>query len=66
MESTYGCDEKYQCTTALYLFSILYHGYNISIDWDIGAPDHVKYVVYGLNNIEKLFINIVDHQNNTW
>ena len=40
-KNIYGCEEKYRCTTALYLLSILAHVNNIVIDCGVVVPGHV-------------------------
>ena len=48
-ESSDGFVEQYSCETALYLFSMMVHRYNIIIDRGVGAPGHGREVVDGLN-----------------
>ena len=47
-----GCAEQYICATGLYLLSMLARSYDIIIDRGVGAPDHCRDVVYGLNATE--------------
>ena len=56
MGKTYCCAEHYRCATALYLMSVLSQAFSVVIDRGISAPGHNRYVVYGLNTIEKRFL----------
>ena len=47
--NTYGCVNQYQCTTALYLLSILAHAYNIIIDRNVRAPVHGREIINDTN-----------------
>ena len=58
--STHSCAEKCHSKTALYVLSILSHAYKIIIDSGVGAPGHVREVVYGLNNIYKRFLSMLN------
>ena len=58
-EITYGCAEKYIYATVLYLLSMLSHTYNIIIDCGVGETGHGKYVVYGLNATDKIFLSVL-------
>ena len=58
-ENTDGCADQYRCATALYLLSILYNAYNNVIYRGFGTPEHGKYIVYGLNANEKIFLTIL-------
>ena len=52
-----GCGEQYICTTVLYLLSVLSHAHKIIIDSGAGAPGHGKYVVDGLNAMNKRYLS---------
>ena len=54
-----GCAEQIICATGLYLLSMLAHAYNIIIDCGVGAPGHVREVVYGLNDNYKRLISML-------
>ena len=49
LENTNGCAEKYGCSNALYLLSMLAHAYNIIIDCVVRSPGHGSEFVDGLN-----------------
>ena len=55
-ENTDGCAKKYRCASALYLMSVMPQCYSIIIDRGIGEPVHGKYVVYGLNAVDKRYV----------
>ena len=56
LENTGGCAEQYRCASTLYLMSVMSQNYPIIIDRGISAPGHVKEVVDGLNDVDKLYI----------
>ena len=45
------CDDQYRYYKALYLLSMLSPAYNIITECYVGAPNHGKYTVGGLNYI---------------
>ena len=51
-----GCAEKYRCSSALYLMSVMSKCYSIIIDWVISAPRHGKELVDGLNAVDKRYV----------
>ena len=55
-ENTDGCAEKYRCSTALYLISVLSQRHSIIFDRVISAPVHYKEVFDGINAIEKRYM----------
>ena len=55
-ENTDGCAEKYICTSARYLMSVMSQTNSIIIDRGISAPGHGKEVVYGINAVDKRYI----------
>ena len=55
-ENTDGCSEQYICASALYLMSVMSQCYSVTIYQGISAPGHGKYVVYGLNAVDKIYI----------
>eukprot|EP00957_Ditylum_brightwellii_P167844 12777172-Ditylum_brightwellii.AAC.1 len=57
MEETYGCVKQYKCATAFKFLSMLSLRYNIVIDRAVVAPGHDKDVVYGLNAVNKRYLN---------
>ena len=56
-ENNDGCAEKYRCDSALFLISVRLQCYSIIIDRGISVPGNVKEVVYGLNAVDKRYIN---------
>ena len=54
-EETDGCAKQYSCATAMYLLSLISVRFNIVIDRTVGAPDHGKDIVDGLNSADKAF-----------
>ena len=54
-EETDGCAKQYRCATAMYLLSLISVRFNIVIDRAVGAPGNGKYIVDGLNAIDKAF-----------
>ena len=58
-ENTDGCDEKYICTTVLYLLLMLDHVYNIIIGPDFGSPCHGRSIVDGLKTTGKLVLSML-------
>ena len=58
-ENTDGYAEQYRFATALYLFSMLAHAYNIIIYRGVRAPGHGRKVVDGLNATKKRFLSML-------
>eukprot|EP00957_Ditylum_brightwellii_P135828 10360457-Ditylum_brightwellii.AAC.1 len=52
-----GCTKQYRCATACYLLFYISMEFNIVIDHAVGAPGHGKDVVYGLNAVDKAYLN---------
>ena len=48
--------EQYRCASALYLMLVMLQFYPVIIDRGISATGHDKYVVYGINAIDKHYI----------
>ena len=53
---TDGCEEKYKCSSALYIMWVLYQYHSIIIYQGISEPSHGKEVVDGINASENYFI----------
>ena len=58
LNNTDGCAKQYRCEYAIYLLSCIALEYCIIIDRTVGATDHGKYVVDGLNYIDKLMLKL--------
>ena len=56
LENTDGCAKQYRCAFALYLMSVMSQCNSIIIYRGISAPRHDKYVVDGLNTVDKIYI----------
>ena len=56
MGNTDGFSEQYRCASALYLVSVLYQSRSIITDRGISAPVNGKEVIYGLNEIDNLYM----------
>ena len=54
-EETYGCSIKYKCAVDIYLMKILSLTLK-NTDREIGAPDHWKDVVYGINKRDRIIL----------
>ena len=57
-KNTDGCAEQYICASALYLMSVMFQCYSVTIDRGISAPRHGKEVVDGINAVDKCYIYI--------
>ena len=55
-ENTDGFAEQYRCTSSLYLMSVIYRCYSVTIDRGISAPGNGKEVVDGLNAVDKRYM----------
>ena len=55
-ENTDVCAKKHIYAYTLYLMSVMSQCYSIIIDRGISAPGHGKYVVDGLNDVDKTYI----------
>jgi len=55
-DDTDGCSKQYRCGTAMYLVSVLAAHFGIVIDRAIGAPEHGKDLVDGLNATDKVYL----------
>ena len=55
-ENTDNCADKYRCSSALYLMSVMSQCYSVIIDRGISAPGHGKEVVDGLNAIGNSYL----------
>eukprot|EP00957_Ditylum_brightwellii_P009795 738842-Ditylum_brightwellii.AAC.1 len=53
MEDTYGCSKQYRSASSCSTFSMKYA---IVIDHAVSTPRHGKYVVDGLNAIDKTYL----------
>ena len=53
-----GYSNQYCCASAIYLFSCLALEFSIIIYIAVGAPVHIKYLVNGINYIDKIMINL--------
>ena len=56
MGETYYCAKQYRIALAVYLITIILLTLNISIEKEIDAPDHGKYVVDGTNERNKSYL----------
>ena len=56
LEFTDGYSKQYRSGAVLYLLSYVSFKYNIKIDRMIGAPDHGKDVVHGINACDKRYL----------
>ena len=56
-DTTYGCACQYRCSKAFFLLSVIVIGCRIVIDRAIDAPENVKSVVDGLNEIDKGYLS---------
>eukprot|EP00957_Ditylum_brightwellii_P017500 1318603-Ditylum_brightwellii.AAC.1 len=54
-EETDGCAKQYRHATAMYLLVLIPVQFNIVIDRAVGAPEHEKDIVDGLNATDKAF-----------
>ena len=50
---TDGCTKQYHCASAIYLLSCIYLEFSIIIYRAVGAPEHGRYVVDGMNDRDK-------------
>ena len=55
-ENTDGYAEQYRCASAIYLMSVMSQCYSIIIDRGMSESGHGKYVVDGLNAVDKRYI----------
>ena len=55
-ENKCECAEHYRFSTSLYVLSIFFQAFNITIDCGISAPVHGREVVDGLNSTYRRFI----------
>eukprot|EP00957_Ditylum_brightwellii_P138635 10567162-Ditylum_brightwellii.AAC.1 len=55
MEDTDGFSKQYRSASSLYLINTICMKSSIVIDRAVGAPEHGKYVVGGLNAVDKRF-----------
>eukprot|EP00957_Ditylum_brightwellii_P108405 8269913-Ditylum_brightwellii.AAC.1 len=53
MEETDECAKQYRYATVFNVLNMLSMKYNIIIDKTLGAPEHGKYTVSGLNAVDK-------------
>ena len=59
-ENIDGCAEQYRSATALLIIYLILNFSNAIIDHYVSAPVHGKYVVDGLNNVDKNIIDIIN------
>ena len=55
-DQTDGCAKQYRCSIAYYLISYLSTSYQIVLDRAVDTPGHRKYVVDGLNAVQKQYL----------
>eukprot|EP00957_Ditylum_brightwellii_P055900 4235758-Ditylum_brightwellii.AAC.1 len=56
MKDTDGCSKQYRSASSLYLINTISVKYDIVIDYTVGAPEHGKDVVDGLNVVDKRYL----------
>jgi hypothetical protein len=56
LDDTNGCAKQYQCTTALFLLSLLLCVHKVAMDSAVGASYHGKDIVDGLNAANKRYL----------
>ena len=53
---TNGCSKQYRCALDIYLITVLSSSYGIIMDRKINSPGHMKYVVDGINAMDKCYL----------
>eukprot|EP00957_Ditylum_brightwellii_P045933 3484390-Ditylum_brightwellii.AAC.1 len=65
MEDTDGCSKQYRAASSLYQRSTILMKHGVVIDYAVGAPEHDKDVVDGLNAVDKRHLQTVMLRNST-